>query len=137
GTRRGAWRRRDPAAAPGPGGRGRRLGGGRAWGIVETVATLQTMSKSSSQIPNSEWVQDLRDQGFVGPESGIRDLRSDCFTSPQRSIRESWMESSGACSMKCQETSLATTFTNVMRNFALLEPESIGIGPRSGNAGSA
>ena len=33
--------------------------------------------------------------------------------------------------MKCQEISLATTFRKVVRNFDRLEPESMGIGPRS------
>ena len=69
-------------------------------------------------------------------EGGGR-LRAKLVGAIQRSIRESWIESSGAYSMKCQEISLATTFTKVMRNFARLEPESIGIGPRSGKDGSA
>jgi len=48
------------------------------------------------------------------------------------SIRESWMVSSGACSTKCQEISVAAIRRNLFLNADGLVPESTGIGPRLG-----
>ncbi len=53
------------------------------------------------------------------------------------SIRESWIESSSACSTKCHEASTATTLRNLFLNAARLVPESIGNGPRLGKLLSA